>query len=410
MVTDEAALWKSRFRLLIGLFRSSKSDTAHLIDRATFLTKLESYGFPSTFEELEALCHVPPDQNAAGDYLLAFEAMAQVGQDLLKVIAQKQVRSDLMGSVVEHIDRALSHPSCAFDKDWRKGIDVDFSQLMKMKRLSEVCLARAELAHAEGNTEGTFRELDRALGVAVHAREPAIISCVSSIAIEMKTLRALARLSAADPKRTEFLESARDWLRRLPPLPDRKTALAFELLLISQVLADGDRKGMQSGVELDKWEPTRGLVALILRNDTSRRLVMDRFYDRLLRHLDWSDGSAVQTVSHWGEYDDPPTWRADEFEHVAWLMQSPYSSHFFAWVRAEQLRELVGDLLTFLSEAHTFEERKQWRLPYGDPSLGRKLCLFRRNELTLGFTNTVLVGRPESGTVLYVKLPQDAPS
>lgn len=406
MITDETQLWKSRLKLVMGLLRTSQSDTTFLIDKSAFLVKLASYGFPSNFEEFEALCDVPADQNAASDYLEAFDAYATAGLDLVKAVTQERVGSDMMSPVIGHIDRALSRTHCSFEKDWRKGIDVDFSHLMKMKRLSEVCLARAELAHTEGNTAGVFQELTRAVGISVHTREPALISCISSIAIEMKTLKVLARLCASDPDQMEFLDVARDWLSRLPPLPDRKSALAFELLLIAQVLADGDRKGMLTGIELSPWHPTRWAIAVLLRAEMSRRQVMDRFYGRLLSHLGWGDGSAVRAVTYWSDYDDPPTWRSDEFEHIAWMMQSPYSSHFFAWVRAEQMRELASDLLAFLAEARTPEERRQWQPPEGDRSLGSKHCHLSRHGLILVFANTVLLGRPERGAALQVGLPE----
>lgn len=404
MKPDGLTIWMNRVLLIAGLLSPSRVDDGQLLDHSGFMSRLGALGFPSSFEELQRLCDLPSEENAARHYLTAFEAYSQGVGELAQAALQQRVRDDLIDSVVEHIDQALKHSRCSFERNWDAGVDLEFVELQPMKRLAELCLARAEFKHSEGQLFEALTELDRSIGIGLHVREPALISCLVSIAIEMKALRALAEMCVANPGHSDFLESARDWIDRLPPLPERQSALGFEMLMISDVLKGGDLKGIQRSLGLQAWDPTRAIISLLLRSEDRRRLVADRFYNRLGRHVALTGGSSTQDVSNWSDYDTSPSWSSDEYEHIAWNMQSPFCSHFFAWVRAEQTRELVRDTIDFLSQARTEQERSVWQPRLRDRSLGHKICAYSGNGLTMGFVSTPVGKHVEKGAMLRFKL------
>ncbi|MCC7435757.1 MAG: hypothetical protein IT363_13810 [Methanoregulaceae archaeon] len=286
------------------------------------------------------------------------------------------------GSLMSAINEALAYPACSFPRRWENGIDLVFDELMRMVGLVEHCVMRAELLGVAGQSPAALQCYSRSIGIAKHAQEPALVSCLTAIAIEIKALRSFVQFIVSRMRQPAQLEEAREWLAHLPPPPDRRHAFGFEVFLQLEQLGPATRKSLMTAIPLPWWDPTRLAIWRLLASENMRHEVADRMLESLLSVLREPVPSALAEVELWWESSRCPSPEESLANHIAHHVETKFASYLFAWVRLEQARLIAREVITILSSSQPTPAQEK------ETALGTLRILWKRPVLTLGFAPT----------------------
>ncbi len=215
--------------------------------------KLKALGIPTTPGEF--VRNVPLQQNAAPIYQRALTVSKALGSTKIQSFRGTSIKPEELveyrryvidqAPALDLVREASEKPDCSWNRDWSLGPLLLLPEYAELKGFGKLAASRAYLEAESGNYEASMQWLMVGRRVASHAREPILIACLVSVAIDSIMLNEFQQQLCQYGDKPAFRVAAAKFLEQPVPLPSVREGMKGEVMLVRTTMAgiEQGRKG-----------------------------------------------------------------------------------------------------------------------------------------------------------------------
>lgn len=231
------------YKFLMNVLVGDLAGLAAAVEKERAETRRQ--GIPLEPEDLKRTPPVPPDQNAAPLYREAFRKLPEIPSDTDEAVfrilmgeapepdfTQVAAKFDALEPWLQTVVRATRLPNCDFERDWSKGMYVEFPELAEMRKCAKFLAIRGVIAARQGNAAKFEESIRAASQLGVHlSQEPILISSLVHISCDQAAQQGIRAALRTNPVNAALLSASKKALLSSFPRPDLRSILGGECVL-----------------------------------------------------------------------------------------------------------------------------------------------------------------------------------